>query len=86
MRIKSRFHDYYDSIQSLGQNQELLYLRYDRIVELRESRGWRGRDVVDSEWNYIGFCGKVYPVLRLKYFPDPHSPWINCYSIQDVDN
>ncbi len=91
MRIKSSFHDYYDGVQAQGQDQSLLYLRYPREVELKDSlfpwteriRGW-GYDIIYS-CHFVGFCGKIYPALGIHHPTNSYANVSYCYSLSDVD-
>src|SRR5688572_9477288 len=72
MRIISNFKDYYDCIQSYGQDDDLVYLRKteEKIVAGSITQGY-----------YIGFCGKIYPVLIRGYI----IPYTYIYSIEEMD-
>lgn len=79
MRIISEYHDYYDVVQAMGQDQAVVYLR--RPVEnfykaysdypfprLQAHGIWQylRRLYAPTVDQYIvGFCGKIYPVLEL---------------------
>lgn len=91
MRIISSFHDYYDSVQSFGQD-DLIYLREERTEEIDikfETVGGYWNSLVDCRTRLIGFCGKAYPVIVFdpqqlsgsNTAPDVY----NCYSIEDID-
>lgn len=99
VRIISDFHDYYDSVQATGQDQTLVYLRARNEAELNRSTYQfplfggispyyefrpRGMPIVQI---VVGFCGKVYPILRLSHQRQPErSPDIAlCYTVRDVD-
>ncbi len=75
MRIISKFHDYYDSVQAHGVDPKLIYKReqrtlevprnlwsHDRVLELAR---WVPRD---RRWGVNGsiilFCGKAHPVWK----------------------
>lgn len=80
MRIISSFHDYYDSVQSFGQDRSLIYDR-----KTKEHRYKYGRDypfpTIISAWTSrprpsitpytIGFCGKLYPAIYAHYRFEP---------------
>lgn len=98
MRIISDFHDYYDVVQAQGQDQSLLYLRKQKEKELTirpeliASNNGRydqyfSRLLSLVESAAIGFCGKVYPVVKINIATgngnvDSHG----CYKIEDVDS
>lgn len=85
MRIICKdFHDYYDGVQSMGQDQTLIYHRVKKDVkspiikhvEYITCPAWYITKEVEKL--VIGFCGRVYPlvVFNDKYF---------CYSLEEVD-
>lgn len=99
MRILSDFHDYYDVVQATGQDQMLVYLRSRKEASLNRNTfpfpvfsgtpthyyyRDQGMPVLQS---VVGFCGKVYPVLRLSYQRrSERSPETAlCYSLAEVD-
>jgi hypothetical protein len=89
MRIISGFHDYYDSVQAMGQDQSLLYIRNER-EEFVKSKDYPFPYMYDSPSVYqytIGFCGKIYPAIHTCYWFDSTRPDPNvwCYTLEDVD-
>lgn len=91
MRIKSRFKDYYDNVQSTGQDEGLLFLRYSKEVDCTKNYGFPSfhRIIYNNNLtkleieNYaIGFCGKYYPCILLK--KDKNKSF--CYSVEDVSS
>ena len=83
----------------MGQDQDLIYLRrpveesYDGkempFGDLPKFTDWRS-----SPWysdltvrTYIvGFCGKVYPILKLSlYRPNEENPHATCFKMEDVE-
>lgn len=76
MRIKSRFRDYYDGVQQFGQD-DLVYPREPKTFE--KSGGY-----CESSEAYIGFAGKIYPVLY-PYLTNHGSSEVPCLSIEDLD-
>jgi len=89
MRIISNFRDYYDCVQRLGQDQETMYLRKKRTVELEMFPFpifWchpSNREPVGFRVAIVGFCGKIYPALEVTY--DWTEPSVYCYSVEEVD-
>ena len=72
MRIISPFHDYYDVVQSQGQDHSLIYQRRERTITPKKypfpvmHRWWRHYPGDLSLYQkIIGFCGKIYPVFWL---------------------
>jgi len=73
MRIISPFHDYYDVVQSQGQDHSLIYQRRERTITPKKypfpvmHRWWRHYPGDLSLYQkIIGFCGKIYPVFYLE--------------------
>ncbi|MNR71753.1 hypothetical protein D3C71_24310 [compost metagenome] len=61
MRIRSNFHDYYDSVQRHGQDERLEFVREMRRIELSDTteltRPWRGLQIPDlpaAEYSFSG--------------------------------
>ena len=83
MRIISDFHDYYDCIQSYGQD-DLLYVRNRKEVEHRlvaPSVDLRRFPIYSK---VIGFCGKFYPMVYCVPGDNPHSVKTFCYCASEV--
>ena len=105
MRIISRFHDYYDCVQAMGQDRSLVYVRNPEEVDCKQGgfffpsftacmRTYYDRfdatHKLDVDDHVVGFCGKVYPVVKLKYIDRNRAigeecPKKFCYNIEDVD-
>lgn len=76
MRIISKFNDYYDSALGYGEDRSLVYERKTEDFEIssnqeknlpyvNKNRSYRlSRDKWDTELFYLGFCGKIYPVVK----------------------
>ena len=74
MRIISPFHDFYDVIQKTGQDRSVLYLRRPVEIVLRAADlprfpcfGYYANSYYKFgiAKYFLGFCGVVYPALRL---------------------
>jgi hypothetical protein len=70
VRIKSKFKDYYDGVQRISQDYDLVYLRYPKVVDIDSrlvspSRG--------SKEIAIGFCGKMYYAMGLRVSLDKYT-------------
>lgn len=78
MRIISKLRDYYDSVQSLGQDQSIIYLRETKEIETRKHYVYPQSFTACM----IGFCGDVYAVLHARFQGDLEG-W--CYSAEDCD-
>jgi len=97
MRIISKFHDYYDGIQRMGQDLELVYVRNQEIEKGKwPFPGFRGvsywykgrpKDWPQCTMYIVGFCGKIYPliVLSKQAHHDKEFEPVFCYTIQDID-
>lgn len=87
MRIISKFHDYYDTVQKLGYDKTLVYNR--QLVEEKEDklliekyktafvdipifgyaqRSMKGNYDIEFTTLLVGFCGKVYPVIKVHLY------------------
>ena len=76
MRIISSFHDYYDSVQSQGQDLKLIYLREEKEVVnypfeiyLTSHSNYFRHDKFGAEMysRIVGFCGQIYPIIVMLY-------------------
>jgi len=89
-------HDYYDSAIAYGIDKETIYVRKCEIIEGRV-RGTlyttlhSKKSEFRLEKHAIGFCGKIYPVLKIERNPykqerkDPYFDWY-FYNAEDVRN
>ena len=90
MRIISDFHDYYDAVQAVGQDQTLVYYRKREEVTisgyplpvLRPSF-WQDLHAIEIQQHIVGFCGKIYPVLVLTHSASKKSAI--CHNLGEVD-
>lgn len=98
MRIISKDKDYYDCIQSHGQDRSLIYIRNPEKVLFKNKgkggwpfplfhRGWWqfSFDIVE---HVIGFCGKIYPMLKIsrRWSAQPELRDVTkCFSIEEID-
>lgn len=92
MRIIADNRDYYDCIQTHGQDRSLVYFRKPEKVLLKQ-REWTFPSLYSSWWfppievtqHIIGFCGKIYPMLEMHGYirNDPISK--KCFTIEEVD-
>lgn len=93
MRIISKKRDYYDSIQAMGQDRTLVYVREEKHEKLENwPFPWINvflPPAAKTPWTetfIVGFCGKLYPVLK---WHDSHggvedvATFLN--TIEDVD-
>lgn len=68
MRIKSSFHDYYDSIQSYFQNSGLLYLREPKEFTFERYNQFLGREADKESFfqEYLKYVGRSGEAAGLK--------------------
>lgn len=91
MRIISPFKDYYDCVQSQGQDLSLIYNRQPeeiisktRVFSFVSLLNRWGSDIV-SRVEVVGFCGHVHPVLKIHKPGDARVKPVLCYLIEEVD-
>ena len=93
MRVISESKDYYDCIQAMGQDRSIVYVRKEKEVYV--SKNWPFPPYgIDSSLNkvgiqqfIIGFCGKIYPMIKLTCDPPvPNEKQIVafCFTVDDV--
>jgi len=80
MKIISKFKDYYDCIQAQGQDLTCLWVRECRIAweeferddiyyKLKlTKRCYLNKEGISYCSLFIGFCGHIYPLLKVKYY------------------
>lgn len=93
MRIISPFNDYYDCVQSQGQDLDLTYIREPKRDNFKGRAfpfpicvsATRFRSAIVVVERIIGFCGKIYPALRLQDFGIGGGAATICYKLDDVD-
>lgn len=78
MLIVSDFHDYYDSVLSLGIDKQCPYQRKQQKVEIRFPRETispsslneyvRGGFKYKIKYRLIGFCGHIFPVVTVEKY------------------
>ena len=73
MRIISKFTDYYDSIQGVAFDSDILYIRKKESFDLNQSTDIKFR-YLSTGIHFIGFCGKVYVMHKFEYYPDRFNP------------
>jgi len=104
MRIKSNFHDYYDRGMAISYDDDILYIRDFSEEEVRYNRklgfdsrlcdyscyDFRSIDNIYLYYEVILFCGKPYPLIKVKAYihnlPEKqNSINIVAYKIEDID-
>lgn len=91
MRIISEFHDYYDVVQGMGQDQTLIYQRRPFTTDVKEVLldKLRSLEYNDKSFNIhvkayiIGFCGKIYPIIEILHKSTKNKAF--CFKIEEVD-
>lgn len=83
MRIIAQNHDYYDCIQSQGQDRSLIYDRKVHEIEVPYPK-WDFPTLNTGHVNpiIIGFCGKIYPLVQTHHVADGRKC---CYNIDEAD-
>ncbi len=90
MRIISPFRDYYDSVQTVGQDRTMVYVRK---VEKKLLSSWIFPTSLCRYWSrqwctagdlVVGFCGRIYPVLHF-YYNRKVSYEAYCFTLTEVD-
>ena len=81
MLIVSKFHDYYDTAIATGVDKTVVYIRKttepvecpSELTELADLRAAAWRAIKPSGWEamFIGYCGRVYPILVYRAFGKP---------------
>jgi len=97
MRIISKFKDYYDNAQAFGQDQSMVYHRITTEIELSETaipeelfRNIRSvsigdnRDEYSAEFILVGFCGKIYPIVKISKSYSYKPTYHYAVSVDDV--
>lgn len=88
MRIISKFHEYYDCIQREGQDRTCIYLRdinkrQEKIDFPELTQRWSRYNTRHHKYTYyVGFCGKIYPIINITYW-SPYREFI-CHSSEEV--
>lgn len=95
MRIISKFHDYYDSAMSHGQDRSVVFIRNSEIqkppvpisgMNIKSPRIHKN-ETFKIFYGVIGFCGKTYPFARFEedYFENDiyHSIRDYAYSYEE---
>lgn len=74
MLISSKFHDYYDTAMTYGIDKECIYNRNTEEKDFKIKLPYRIHDIyvdkntkADIEPLIIGFCGKIYPCIKISY-------------------
>lgn len=99
MKIVSPFKDYYDCGQKYDQDRTVVWVRNKEEirVDARTKYPFPRCDASANRYHYwrcsddqlkcteyiVGFCGKIYPVVRLK--KDRNDDWTFCFNLDDVD-
>lgn len=70
MRIIDKYKDYYDSLQRLGIDPDIVFVRKPEIINIPEFKYsywglsfYKDKALVNIKKLVIGFCGKTYPAL-----------------------
>lgn len=93
MIINSQFRDYYDNIKSFGIDRTIVFNRDTKETIIDEQLPYYDtfefrKYMYESYACLIGFCGKVYPVIKIRRRStvQPSEDVVFCYTPQDVDS
>jgi len=97
MRIISDTKDYYDCNQRMDQDRDLLLVRKAKEVRIPKDKLWpfprtypHYCSSLGLEDHVVGFCGKIYPVLCVRYSRmrngSPANAMEFCISLDEVDH
>lgn len=92
-------HDYYDSVAGYAFDNTVIYMRKQEEVKIDldkiklpmcdrpGSRPYGAHAHLEPEFFIIGFCGKIYPVVKFltKQDKDNYGDYAFCFNIDDVD-
>jgi hypothetical protein len=70
MLIQSDFKDYYDCIQSYGQDRSLVYKRFSSVITIRDYPFFIWGDnnnIVNFDSFALGFCGKLFKGIKIHF-------------------
>ena len=72
MRIISKFKDYYDGVMRTGMDREVVYVRENKEIELKEDFGFdfstsESGNLYEVKLLLLGYCGQIYKVMDLTY-------------------
>jgi len=94
MRIIAKAKDYYDGVQGIDRDRSVLYVRDRKKVRVPNSKRpclnfgyFTPPSGMKAYVAVVGFCGKIYPLIDLAFFPRAGGEAVTCYcySIEDVD-
>ncbi len=73
MRIISKFHDYYDSVQRTGMDKEIVYVRETKesLIKSQFDIYCRGSSNYTVNMLYLGFCGQIYKIYTISKVDEP---------------
>lgn len=93
MKLRSRFHDYYDKVMATGQS-DLMYLRYPKALDGKDYPGPSllvagTRLGINRKLSVrsaiVGFCTRAYGIIRLTSTARGKDTTKICASSEDVD-
>ncbi len=65
MKLHTDFHDYYDNAVGYGIDENVHYNRFTKEIEIK-IKSKADFPASGLETCLLGFCGKVYPIIKLK--------------------
>jgi len=69
MRIISKFHDYYDSVQRQGMDKDVVYVRQKKEILIKCDSRVCDRGIARTgtvRLKYLGFCGQIYRIYVIE--------------------
>lgn len=74
MRIISNYHDYYDSLQKIDDERDVVWIRNEEVIELNDDPFPKIRTMSYIQLppfrlsrTYLGFCGRIIPIVKFRY-------------------
>jgi hypothetical protein len=89
MRLRTDFHDYYDTAISFGIDENVYYSRFTKEVEINFKPKL---DFPRLFWGMnpilLGFCGQIYPVIEFIKFDSAYkiTDWFYAYTYEELTN
>lgn len=68
MRVISKFRDYYDGVMKTGMDREVVYVRENKGIPIKDARGVdfntkSSGTYCSVETSFLGYCGMIYRVM-----------------------
>ena len=101
MKLISKFHDYYDSVLSMGRDDTIVYIRHTEKIELDKTLTDEVKELFDNIPSrtyspeigcffpvFFCFCGKIYLAYRFQISMDNYTKSVDLmlYSVKDMED